>query len=206
MENSGISQRFDRDGYVFPLDVMSRQQAAAYRRDLETLQQQSRDSKLGNKGQLNYAHVICRFAHEIVTHPTILDAVEAILGPDLLVWGSTFFIKEPQTPSFVSWHQDLRYWGLDSDAEVSAWLALSEVTAANGCMRFVPGSHKGALLPHKDSFADDNFLTRGQEADIEIEDADTVLVPLLRIERCPQGLRSDKSRAAPALSANYAKR
>jgi ectoine hydroxylase-related dioxygenase (phytanoyl-CoA dioxygenase family) len=178
MENSDISQRFARDGYVFPLDVMSRQQAAAYRRDLETLQQQNRDSKLGNKGQLNYAHVICRFAHEIVTHPTILDAVEAILGPDLLVWGSTFFIKEPQTPSFVSWHQDLRYWGLDSDAEVSAWLALSEVTAANGCMHFVPGSHKGELLPHKDSFADDNFLTRGQEADIQIEDAATVSVPL----------------------------
>jgi hypothetical protein len=178
MENSDISQRFARDGYVFPLDVMSRQQAAAYRRDLETLQQQSCDSKLGNKGQLNYAHVICRFAHEIVTHPTILDAVEAILGPDLLVWGSTFFIKEPQTPSFVSWHQDLRYWGLDSDAEVSAWLALSEVTAANGCMHFVPGSHKGELLPHKDSFADDNFLTRGQEAGIQIEDAATVSVPL----------------------------
>ena len=72
MENSDISQRFARDGYVFPLDVMSRQQAAAYRRDLETLQQQSCDSKLGNKGQLNYAHVICRFAHAIVTHPTIL--------------------------------------------------------------------------------------------------------------------------------------
>ena len=65
MENSGISQRFDRYGYDFPLDVMSRRQATSYRRDLETLQQQSRDSRLGNKGQLNNAHVICRFASHV---------------------------------------------------------------------------------------------------------------------------------------------
>jgi hypothetical protein len=87
-------------------------------------------------------------------------------------------VKEPLTESFVSWHQDLRYWGLDSDAEVSAWVALSPVTEANGCMRFVPGSHTGELLPHSDTFAGDNFLTRGQEAAVEIEEEDTVLVPL----------------------------
>lgn len=173
-----IADRFARDGFVFPVDVLSRGQAAAYRRDLEALEQRARGRKLGNKTQLNYPHVIFRFAHEIVTHPKILDAVEAILGPDILVWGSTFFVKEARTESFVSWHQDLRYWGLDSDAEVSAWVALSPVTEANGCMRFVPGSHKGELLPHSDTFAGDNFLTRGQEAVVEIEEADTVLVPL----------------------------
>ena len=176
--SSKIADRFARDGHVFPVDVLSRGQAASYRRDLETLERQARGSKLGNKNQLNNPHVIFRFAHEIVTHPRILDAVEAILGPDILVWGSTFFVKDPHSASFVSWHQDLRYWGLDSDAEVSAWVALSPVTEANGCMRFVPGSHKGELLPHNDTFADDNFLTRGQEAAVEIENKDTVLVPL----------------------------
>jgi hypothetical protein len=178
VESGDIADRFARDGYVFPVDVFSRDQAASYRRELETLESQAHGSKLGNKNQLNYPHVIFRFAHEIVTHPRILDAVAAILGPDILVWGSTFFVKDPQTESFVSWHQDLRYWGLDSDAEVSAWVALSPVTEANGCMRFVPGSHKGELLPHSDTFADDNFLTRGQEAAVEIKDEDTVLVPL----------------------------
>ena len=176
--SSKIADRFARDGHVFPVDVLSRGQAASYRRDLETLERRARGSKLGNKNQLNNPHVIFRFAHEIVTHPRILDTVEAILGPDILVWGSTFFVKAPHTARFVSWHQDLRYWGLDSDAEVSAWVALSPVTEANGCMRFVPGSHKGELLPHNDTFADDNFLTRGQEAAVEIENKDTVLVPL----------------------------
>lgn len=173
-----IAARFAKDGYVFPVDVLNSDEAATYRRQLEELERRIGGSKLGNKAQLNYPHVIFRFAHAIVTHPRILDAVEAILGPDILIWGSTFFIKEPHSESYVSWHQDLRYWGLDSDAEVSAWVALSPVTEANGCMRFLPGSHKGALLPHRDSFHDDNVLTRGQEADIEIRPEETIPVPL----------------------------
>lgn len=177
--DSDVAERFSRDGYVFPVDVFSRDEAAAYRRALEELEQRAEGSKLGNKAQLNYPHVIFRFADAIVRDPRILDVVEAILGPDILVWGATFFIKEPHTESYVSWHQDLRYWGLDSDAEVSAWVALSPVMAANGCMRFVPGSHAGELLPHRDTFAGDNFLTRGQEAAVEIDDGETIPVPLM---------------------------
>ena len=177
-ERAAIAERFARDGYVFPLDVLSVEQATGYRRQLDDLVARAQGNTLGNKDQLNYPHVIFRFAHEIVSHPRILDAVEALLGPDILVWGATFFIKEPQTASYVSWHQDLRYWGLDSDAEVSAWLALSPVMEANGCMRFLPGSHLGELLPHEDTHAADNFLTRGQEAAIEIRDEETVCVPL----------------------------
>ena len=103
-----VAEAFARDGYVFPLDIFSRDQAASYRRELEALELRARGSKLGNKTQLNYPHVLFRFAAEIVRHPRILDLVEAILGPDILVWGSTFFIKEPRTESYVSWHQDLR--------------------------------------------------------------------------------------------------
>ena len=82
-----IADRYARDGYVFPVDVLSRDRAAAYRQELETLEREARGNKLGNKNQLNYPHVIFRFAHEIVTHPKILDVVEAIIGPDILVWG-----------------------------------------------------------------------------------------------------------------------
>lgn len=177
-EHAEIAERFAADGYYFPIDVLSVDEAVAHRQTLEALENASYGNKLGNKSQLNYPHIIFRFADAIVRHPRILDAVEAILGPDILVWGSTFFIKEPHGESYVSWHQDLRYWGLDSEAEVSAWVALNPVTEANGCMRFVPGSHQGELLSHKDTFADSNFLTRGQEADVEIDDRDTILVPL----------------------------
>jgi hypothetical protein len=167
--------RYRKDGFYFPFDAFSRQEADAFRRRLDLLEPQARAGGAGNKGQLNHAHVLFRFCDEIVRNPKILDAVEDILGSDLMVWGSTFFIKEAQSPSHVSWHQDLRYWGLDdAEAQVSVWVALSPVTRAHGCMRFVPGSHKGPLLSHKDSYAPENFLTRGQVADIEV-DEDTVV-------------------------------
>lgn len=164
-------ERYKKDGFFFPFEVLSRDEAAACRRQLESLEPRARQGRTGNKGQINYAHVLFRFCDDIVRNPLVLDAVEKILGPDILVWGSTFFTKEPHTPSYVSWHQDLRYWGLDDEeGQVSVWVALSPVTKANGCMRFLPGSHKGPLLAHRDSYARENFLTRGQEAAIEIDE------------------------------------
>ncbi len=174
-----ISETYARDGFCFPIDVMSENEAGAYRTQLEALERRSTGAKLGNKDQLNFPHVVFRFAREIAGRPRVLDAVEAIIGPDILIWSSTFFIKEPRTGSHVSWHQDLRYWGLeDQEAMVSAWLALSPVTEANGCMRFVAGSHKGPLVEHEDTYGDDNVLTRGQQAAIEIDEGVTCKVEL----------------------------
>lgn len=167
--------RYANEGFVFPVDVFTAEEAAVYRAQLETLEARLAGERTGNKGQLNFTHTIFRFANEIVRSPKILDVVESILGPDILVWGSTFFLKEPHTESYVSWHQDLRYWGLDDDeGQVSAWLALGPVNKANGCMRLVPGSHKNAIVEHKDTFDEANFLTRGQEADVEIDESAVV--------------------------------
>ena len=178
-DGATIRECFRRDGFVFPVEVFDEAEAAGYRRDLETLERRLGETRVGNKDQLNYPHVIFRFANEIVRHPALLDRVEAILGPDILVWGATFFIKEPRSESYVSWHQDLRYWGLDdAEGQVSAWLALGPVSRTNGCMRFLPGSHRGGLLEHKDTFAGDNFLTRGQEAVAEIPQERVVDVEL----------------------------
>ena len=154
-----IAERYHRDGFHFPLDVLSEEQALACRAELERLEGRIAEEKLGNKGQLNYGHVVFRFADDLVRHPRILDAVEQILGPDILCWGSTFFTKEPRTPSCVSWHQDLRYCGLSGDDEVAVWVALGRVTEAHGCMRFVPGTHRLGILGHRDTFDEENFLT-----------------------------------------------
>ena len=170
-----LADRYYEDGYYFPANILSIEEATRYRGDLEALEARIAGTRLGNKGQLNYPHVVARFAAELVRHPAILDVVEQLIGPDIMVWGGTFFTKEPHTDSYVSWHQDLRYWGLDDhNAQVSAWLALSPVTRANGCMRFIPGSHKGGIVAHNDTFANDNFLTRGQEAAIQVNEDQTV--------------------------------
>jgi len=174
-----IAVAYENNGFCFPIDVMPESDALAYRAQLEDLRRKSAGEKLGNKTQLNHAHVIFRFAREIAGDPRVLDAVEPIIGPDIMIWSSSFLIKEPHSGSYVSWHQDLRYWGLeDHEAMVSAWLALSPVTMANGCMRFVAGSHKGPLVDHHDTYGADNILTRGQEAVIEIDEGATRQVKL----------------------------
>jgi len=172
---------YERDGYLFPLEVMAEAEALALRARIETIERRVKTEQgVSHQRFRSFCHLLMPAIDQLVREPAILDPVESILGPDLMVWSAEFFIKEPRTPNHVSWHQDLTYWGLDSAEEVTAWLALSDVTVESGCMRFVPGSHKREIVPHRDTFAEDNMLTRGQEIAIAIdEDAavDIVLKP-----------------------------
>jgi chlorinating enzyme len=163
-----FSANYFKQGFSFAHTIFNQQQATNYLTQLEQLELQLSDKQVGHKAQLNYPYTIFQFANEIVRHPVLLDYVEQLLGPDIMVWGATFFIKEPHTSNYVSWHQDLKYWGLnDSDAQVSAWLALSDVNIENGCMKFLPATHKGDMLEHVDTFSEQNVLTRGQEAVVD---------------------------------------
>ena len=88
--------------------------------------------------------------------------MQDLIGPDIMVWSTDWWIKEARSPSFVSWHQDSQYWGLDTSKLVTVWVALSDSTVASGCMRVLPGSHQGPDLPHEETFHSDNMLSRGQ--------------------------------------------
>ena len=101
-----------------------------------------------------------------------------MLGPNLLVWGSSFFNKEPRDPGYVSWHQDSTYWGLDPADIVTAWVAISESTAENGAMRVMPDTHLMEQVPHRDTFAAGNLLSRGQEIAVEVDDSKAVMLTL----------------------------
>ena len=119
------------------------------------------------------------FLSDIPRLPEILEPVKALLGKDLLVWGANFFLKEANTPDYVSWHQDLTYWDLSEQAEVTVWLALTPSNCDNGCMRFMPGSHAQPIVSHRDTFVEDNMLSRGQIIDgvDESQATDVILQP-----------------------------
>jgi ectoine hydroxylase-related dioxygenase (phytanoyl-CoA dioxygenase family) len=108
----------------------------------------------------------------------IVDAIEDLYGPDLLCWNTNFFIKEARTPAFVSWHQDSTYWGLSSPDVVTAWVAFSESNAASGAMSVIPGTHRMDQIAHRDSFDDNNLLTRGQEVAVDIDESTAVRLDL----------------------------
>lgn len=165
-------EAFKRDGYHFPLRVIAEDEAAGYRQQIEAFE--SVHGLVMKTPYRNKPHLVFRWASELIRNPRILDAVEDLLGPDLLVWGSSFFIKEPHDPAYVSWHQDSTYWGLSHPDIVTAWVALSVSDLPNGAMRVMPGSHLKDQLPHKDTFAGDNLLTRGQEVAVEVDEKQAV--------------------------------
>ncbi|HAA93441.1 MAG TPA: phytanoyl-CoA dioxygenase [Rhodospirillaceae bacterium] len=159
--SSAEVQAYERDGYHCPVRVMSEADAVGYRQRLEAFENGA-DGNIRNQIKTKM-HLVLTFIHELVTEPTILDAVEDVLGPDIFCWNATFFIKEPKDPGHVTWHQDATYWGLAPPDVCSAWVALSPATVASGAMKVIPGTHNGAQLAHEDTFDEHNLLTRGQK-------------------------------------------
>ncbi len=163
-------------GYVAPIRVMSEADAAGYRAKLEAVEE-AQGSPL-NGLQRTKTYLLFRWAYEIATHPKILDAVEDVVGPDIVVYHWTSWIKEKQSPAYVSWHQDSPYFGLEPFDQITAWLALSEANETSGCMRVVPASQKLGELPVELNPEKNNLLSSGQVAQLAIEDHETVAMPL----------------------------
>ena len=160
--------RFDADGFLFPIRIMSAEDAAALRDRLETVERE-RGSLTGKFRSLKN-HLLMTWLDGLIRRPEILDPVESLIGPDILCWSTAFLIKEPGDGTHVSWHQDLTYWGLQPGDVVSAWLALTPATAESGCMRMVAGSHKWFGEAHRDTSDDKNLLSRGQTMERTITD------------------------------------
>ena len=167
--------QYRRDGVLFPVPVLSEQEAARFRGRLEAYEREH--GPLRGKRMFK-THLIFTWVDEIIRHPAVLDAVESILGPNLLVWNTHWFIKEPADERFIGWHQDLTYWRLEPDEALTAWIALSPATAESGAMRMVPGSHQRELVAHTDTWNGKSMLTRGQELAVEVDESEAELVEL----------------------------
>lgn len=175
---SALAGAYWRDGYSSPHDIISPAEAANILADMEAAEAEVAGDRQRLSMLRAYTSRLLPSFDALIRHPRLTDAVGQILGPDLLVWGTSLFIKEPHSTSFVSWHQDLNYWGLDGEEEVTAWVALTPATVENGCMRFVPGTHRVKAVEHVDTFAKDNLLSRGQELAVQVHEADAVDVVL----------------------------
>ena len=169
-------EQYRRDGYVFPLPVLEPHEIPPLRARLEALEAEN-GGRLSHR-QRGKSHLLFKWLDDLIRDPKILDPIEQLIGPDILCWNTIFWIKDVGSRSFVSWHQDSRYWGLSSEKVVSAWLALSEASIEAGCMRVMPGTHVGDALVHRDTYHDDNMLTRGQEIVEGIDEAAAVHMPL----------------------------
>ncbi len=136
IDQAALAEAYHRDGFVSPVPLLRERDAQAQRNALESV-----EAAYGPMHYVSKIHTVLDFAADLATDETVLDAVEALLGPDILLFDATYIVKEPKRASTATWHQDLTCQGFSSDEEVSMWLALSPATKASGCLRMLPGSH-----------------------------------------------------------------
>jgi len=153
-------KQYEDEGYVSPIEVLSKDEAKEIREEIENIEKKW-PRELDGLGR-NYIHFISPVFDQVCHNQKILDAVESIIGKNILICGTTLFVKNPNEEGFVSFHQDAKYIGLEPHNWVTAWVAVTDANEENGCMRMWAGSHKDDLKYHNQKFDENNLLTRGQ--------------------------------------------
>jgi len=169
---------YAKNGFFSPVDAIPKAQAEELRQDFEAAEEELQ----GDTERLSllkaYPNRLLPSFDNATRNETLVAAAKEILGENILVWSAALFIKEAASTKIVSWHQDLTYWQLNDIKEVTCWLAVSSARKQAGCMKFIPGSHKNTIVPHNDTFDENNLLTRGQEISVEVNENEAVYAEL----------------------------
>ena len=153
-------EQYHDQGFISPIRVISEQEALSIKNELEQVEAEFPEEI--NAENRNNLHLSFAFLDKLAHNKIIVDAIEDLIGPNISLWASVMFIKEPSSKHYVSWHQDATYMGLDSMNFPTPWIALSPSNKETGCMTMISGSHKLKIQEHEDTFAENNILTRGQ--------------------------------------------
>ena len=172
--SSNQLKQYEDEGFVSPINIFSKDKAKEIRNEIELIENYMPE-ELDNSGRYN-AHLISPLLDEVTHDTKILDAVQSLIGENILICGTTLFIKNPNEKGFVSYHQDAKYIGLEPLNWVTAWVAITNSNEKNGCMRMWSGSHKDSLKEHDQKFNKGNLLTRGQTVKNVLKDETTPLI------------------------------
>ena len=153
-------EQYHDQGFISPIRAISEQEALSIKNELEQVEAEFPEEI--NAENRNNLHLSFAFLDKLAHNKIIVDAIEDLIGPNISLWASVMFIKEPSSKHYVSWHQDATYMGLDSMNFPTPWIALSPSNKETGCMTMISGSHKLKIQEHEDTFAENNILTRGQ--------------------------------------------
>jgi ectoine hydroxylase-related dioxygenase (phytanoyl-CoA dioxygenase family) len=175
-------QFYEENGYLFPLRVFDDRETAEFRQQFDDYTEQNRErlrKLIPRERRAVYAltHLMLPWVYRMASHPRVLDAVEGAIGPNILVWGSDWFVKFPGDAAYISWHQDGAYWGLQPPKVTTAWIALSPSTLESGCMQVMPGTQT-MQFAQRETYAVDNALSRGQEIALEVDESKAVALCL----------------------------
>ena len=166
---------YKNKGYISPVNALSSSEAKEIRDEIEKIEKKWPGALEGINR--NYIHLLSPVFNKVCLNKNILDAVESVIGKNILICGTTLFIKNPNEKGFVSFHQDAKYIGLEPHNWVTVWLAVTDTDENNGCMRMLPGSHKDNLKYHEQKFNKNNLLTRGQTIkNVSLDETDSIVL------------------------------
>jgi hypothetical protein len=174
-------RQFERDGFLFPIRVLDDSEVERRLSQYQAYVARNRARLDGMKPNQTYqvlseTHFAMKWVYDIVRHPPVLDAVESLIGPNILAWNTNWFTKMPGDKAYVGWHQDGTYWKLSPHRVITAWVALTPSIATNGGLQVVAGTHTQPMMPQRETYAPNNALSRGQEIAVQVrEDQATCL-------------------------------
>jgi len=163
---------YEELGFIQSIPILSKEEVAAYRTEID----KACDAIGGRVSRINAAHLFFRWAWELSAHQRVLDCMEQLLGPNIMLKSTRLFYKHAGTASFVGWHQDGITERVEGGYLPSIWLGLTAATTENGCLRVVPRSHRLGLIPHANRPHPDNLTTQGVTAQTQIESAHDVVM------------------------------
>ena len=152
-----MGQLYAEQGYVTGIDIFDKNELDQYRRCFDELEAQEGREKC--QIGLQARHLSDEFIWQLSTNSRILDAMQAVMGDNILLLSTHFFCKypDPEAKKFVAWHQDVTYWGLDPAEAHTAWIAIDDADVENGCMQAIPKSHKDGIAMHAKSDKEGNL-------------------------------------------------
>lgn len=175
-----LAAEWAAQGFLPVVDVLSSGEADRCRARFDALEREVPPEQA--EVHIRDRHLDVEFVWRLATHPKVLGAVEAVLGPDVVLLASNFFCKYPaeeRGERFVAWHQDVTYWGLEPPRAITAWIAIDDADVENGCMSVIPGSHRLGFFEHGKSDRPGNLLSINQEvSDVAADERRAVSMPL----------------------------
>ena len=155
---------YEELGFIDSIPILSADEVRDFRAGVE----QTCAALGGHVTRLDGPHLYFRWAWDLSTHPRVLDCMEQLIGPNIMLKSTRLFYKFDNSDSFVGWHQDGLTEQLKDACVPAIWLGLTAATAENGCLRVVPRSHRLGLVPHADFPHPDNLTTQGATAQVPI--------------------------------------
>ena len=179
MALDAMAERYEAQGFLTQVDVFSEREIGRFRMSFDALE--AREGKEKCQIGLQGRHFDEVFIWQLATDARILDVMQAVMGEDVMLLSTHFFCKypDPGAKKFVAWHQDIAYWGLEPPIAHTAWIAIDDADVENGCMRFIPGSHRNGIATHGTSMREGNLLSINQEiSDEYVDDSAAVDITL----------------------------